>query len=242
MDARQVVPTPSPSGSTRFLVGLSWDDAALASPAKIYNPRVTRDIPQPVNGFLRHLIVWIQEMFWTTGRSVKTGYRTYRSNKADDQDGRDLNYAGRDLDLLCLIYDADKNFVRSVGPETDQLIDPAGVVYHSGEEHSGAGAYDDEIIRIEVDRLPRQYQHFVFLTLADSKLSLGRCGPFSIRLADSMSNADFLKAEIQPEQGGDHTAHVFCHLYRENDKWFAKSLNLFGEFETDWATHLKTQL
>jgi stress response protein SCP2 len=231
----------------RILISLSWDDAKLASPARIRDlqwsapawlPSILRAAFDGTIKIIRHFFVWIQEIFTAPAYSARTYYRQSKSSKKADQPGHD-QFSQRDLDLLCFIYDADKNFVRKITPDPDNQIDEARSVYHSGEEFTGAGVYDDETICIEDGVLPDTYRHFVFLTVSDSKLSLGECGTFNMRLSDSVSEKAFITTPITPEQSGGNTAYIFCHAWREGNDWYAKSIGSFADFESDWPTELK---
>lgn len=208
----------SSGNKKRILVGLSWDDT----------PR--RPLERSRYRFF--------DIFFGIYNFFVTEIRNSRTKKEDKQE-RDSNFKHRDLDLLCFIYDAEGNFIRDIGPDPEKLIDESGSVYHSGEEFTGEAVYDDEAIRIDVGKLPAHYEHFVFMVVSDSKLSLAECGTFKIRLADSLKENDFLGMDVMAPPGSLFSAYIFGSLRKNGGDWTMQPIAEFGDFDADWATELK---
>lgn len=199
----------------RLMVGLSWDALPGSSPTK--------------------------GIWGTIVHTFKFGREWSNSEKKTDAPGRDINFSGRDLDLLCFIFDENKNFVREIGPSPDKLIDESSSIYHSGEEYTGEGVYDDETVTIEINKLSDTYKHFVFVVVSDSKLSLAECGTFKLRIADSSKDMNFILEDVLAPQG-DTSAYVFAKISRDGDNWNAEKLAHFGVFETEWQNELRQYL
>ena len=238
----------SSGNKKRILVGLSWEDGKTVSMAKTrdYLPPKSEPVSEDtkktsflsgLRNFTRHILLWGDEMASTGGQTFRALRLDATTSKKDDSKGRDIKSSMRDLDLLCFIFDKDKNFVREIGPDPDTMIDEASSVYHSGEEFSGGGLYDDEMVRIEIDKLPANYQHFVFVVVSDSKLSLAECGTFNLRLADSTTDHNFIKDDVDAP-ADNSSAYIFAKLSRDDQIWTTEQISKFGDFETDWPTAL----
>ena len=206
---------PTSGNKKRLLVGLSWDALPGSSPSK---------------GLLGTII-----------HTFKFGREWSKSEKKADAPGRDISFTGRDLDLLCFIFDENKRYIREINPSPDNLIDEAASVYHSGEEYTGEGVYDDETVTIDINKLPAEFKHFVFVVVSDSKLSLAECGTFKLRIADSSKDMNFILEDVTAPPG-DTSAYVFTKISRDGDTWNAERLGHFGEFETDWQNELPKYL
>jgi len=206
---------PTSGNKKRLMIGLSWDTPPRSSPSK---------------GILGTIV-----------HTFRFGREWSKSEKKTDLPGRDTSFAGRDLDLLCFIFDENKNFIREIGPSPDLLIDEASSVYHSGEEYTGEAVYDDETVTIDINKLPSEYKHFIAVVVSDSKLSLSECGTFKLRIADSSQDLNFILEDVTAPPG-DTSAYVFAKISREGDTWSAEKLGHFGEFETDWQNELPKYL
>jgi stress response protein SCP2 len=157
-----------------------------------------------------------------------------KENKA----GRNIKFKKRDLDLHCFIFDEDKQFVCEVSPEPQKLIDPSSSVYHSGDDYSGEGSFDDETIKLELNRLSRDYAHFFFVVTCDTKLTLAQCGEFRLHLYDPQSNKDLLLKKTKSEDGAAHASYIFCHLHKTDGAWDANPIESFGPYDRDWPLEL----
>lgn len=144
-----------------------------------------------------------------------------------------------DLDLCCYAYDRANNFISLVDPDAWNAIDENGKIYHSGDNMTGLSGNDDEQIYIELKGLPDDYQNFFFIILSDCKHDLGKIPDATIRISDSFSNRDFLKAGIGRGSGSGKFACVFCRIYKKDGNWYAREIGEYIDFEQDWPEYLK---
>lgn len=211
----------SSGNKKRLLVGLAWDDTPVSQPSRRKNI--------------------ILNIFGTLLHSLMYALRSSKVDKNEDKPGRDINFSQRDLDLLCFIFNQEKKLVCTIGPDEDQMIEETNSVYHSGEEYTGSGVYDDEIIRIEIAKLPEHYHHFVFVVVSDSKLSLSECGPIRLRLADSSTDKNFIAERLEAPNNGS-SAYIFSRLTRKGDGWDGEAVGRYTDFEGDWSKTLPALL
>lgn len=206
---------PTMGNKKRLLIGLSWDALPRSNPSK--------------------------GIWGTIVHTFKFGREWANSEKKTDAPGRDMNFSGRDLDLLCFIFDENKKFIREIGPSPETLIDETSSIYHSGEEYTGESAGDDEVVTIDINKLPETYKHFVIVVVSDSKLSLAECGTFKLRIADSSKDMNFILEDINAPQNNS-SAYIFASITRDGDVWNAKKIGTFTDFNTDWALSLPAQI
>lgn len=235
-----IVIRPSKSGTRRIRVGLSWDDTGYTPPARIREPYAKK--PKTLLGRLfRHLEIWGQEMSSIAPQTAQGEKKRRHSSKSEDAKGRDTQYSLRDLDLMCFIYDGNGKFIRVIGPDPDNLIDPHKSVYHSGEEFTGEGVYDDESICIEADSILDEYVHFIFVIASDSNLSLSQCGNFGINVMDGADNK-ICSETVTAEESQHNSAYVFARISRSQQDWSLHKIAAYGDFDTQWSGELKKYL
>ncbi|MFA7276068.1 MAG: TerD family protein [Pseudobdellovibrionaceae bacterium] len=216
----------SPEGARRLLVGLSWEP--------LLEPKLTTEEKKSL--WARLALTW---KLMPGNRGGYTGYAAKHQRewrKDEDKSSREKDYPHYDLDLLCLVFDNDKNLQVTIGPDPDILIDDLSTIYHSGENSTGSGGIaDDEQIHIETASVPDSYQHFFFIVLSDCKFDLGEIDSLKIRIADSKTEKNFLTLDIMPpEHTALKTGYLFAHIFRDGDNWKALPIEQFDAFEADW--------
>lgn len=157
------------------------------------------------------------------------------SRKTEDLPERDKNYRHFDIDLHCFAYDKNKNYLFEVSPENRKLVSPDGKIYHSGEEETGIGVYDDETIHIEIKKLPDHYSYFVFSVSNDCAHSFKKISNLKVRLVDSASEKTIAEASISSDAAD---GFAFCSVHRANDEWFFSPINQYIKFDKEWKTSL----
>jgi tellurium resistance protein TerZ len=143
-----------------------------------------------------------------------------------------INVEQYDMDLVALIFDAEGNAVDAVSPDLDEVMDQSGHIYHSGDNDTGRGDYDDEVISVELTDMPDHIHHIVFLITAQSGHTFERILDAEARVADGKTNEDRLKIKLgeKGKAGADKTACIFARIYREGDGWF---LHHIQEYRVD---------
>ncbi len=143
-----------------------------------------------------------------------------------------INVEQYDMDLIALIFDADGNAVDAVSPDLDEVMDQSGHIYHSGDNDTGRGEHDDEVISVELAELPDYIHHIVFLAITQSGHTFGRILDSEARIADGKTDENRLHIKLgaKGSAGADKTACIFARIYRDGDKWMGHHI---GEFRMD---------
>lgn len=154
-----------------------------------------------------------------------------------------VNVEQYDMDLVAIIFDAEGNPVDAVSPDLDEVIDQSGHIYHSGDNDTGRGDYDDEVISVELAELPDYIHHIVFLVIAQSGHTFDRILGSEARIADSKTNEDRLHIHLGKRDSGGKgkTACIFARIYRDGDQWMGHHIAEFRmdkEIE-DWPAEMK---
>jgi len=149
-----------------------------------------------------------------------------------------------DLDLACVLYDAEGNPLDGVSSRPDEAIDQSGMVYHSGDDESGIGDLDDEFISIELKDLPDDIAHIIFVVEVQSSHSFGEVSNPTLRLADAFDNEDQIEVKLDRKRGADKTSYVFANIYRHEGDWMLHFIDDYydGAKVEDWLETLKKYL
>ncbi|MBX9406870.1 TerD family protein [Pseudomonas baetica] len=138
-------------------------------------------------------------------------------------DPRATDGAEFDLDASALLLGANGK----VRGEADfifynQLKSLDGSVEHTGDNRTGAGDGDDEVIKVDLSRVPADVDKVVFVvTIHDAearKQSFGQVGGSFIRVVNDVTSAEVVRYDLA-EDASTETAMVFAELYRHNGEW-----------------------
>jgi tellurium resistance protein TerD len=112
---------------------------------------------------------------------------------------------------------SDKHFVFF-----NNLASPDGTVQHTGDNLTGEGEGDDEVINVNLAGLPAGSDKVVFLVSiydADNrKQSFGQVQNAFIRVVNQADNNELARYDLS-EDYSTETALVFGELYRNADEW-----------------------
>ena len=104
----------------------------------------------------------------------------------------------------------------------NQLRSVDGSVEHTGDNRTGAGDGDDEVIKVDLSRVPADVQKIVFtVTIHDAearKQNFGQVGGAFIRVVNEVSNSEVVRYDLA-EDASTETAMIFAELYRNNGEW-----------------------
>jgi tellurium resistance protein TerD len=104
----------------------------------------------------------------------------------------------------------------------NQLKSPCGSVEHTGDNRSGAGEGDDEVIYVYLDKVPADVAKIVFtVTIHEAdvrKQNFGQVGNAYIRLVNKDTGAEVVRFDLGEEYSTE-TAMVFAELYRSGAEW-----------------------
>ena len=146
--------------------------------------------------------------------------------------GWDINhYDGEaDFDLDASIFMLKHN--GKVGNDNDfifygNLAHPSKSVVHTGDNRTGEGDGDDEVIKIELSKIPSGYERLVVtITIYDANKRFQNFGMISnayIRLVDESNNEEILRYDLS-EDFSTQTALVVGEIYKNNNQWQFKAI------------------
>lgn len=143
-------------------------------------------------------------------------------------DARSTTGDAFDLDAFALLVGADGK-VRS----QDDFIffnnksDAAGSVVHQGDNLTGEGDGDDEVIVVELDKIPADVEKVIIAVSiyeADSRSqTFGQVRNASVRLVDAGTGNEEVRYDLSEDYSVE-TAINFAELYRNNGEWKFKAI------------------
>ncbi|NIZ92421.1 TerD family protein [Kineococcus rubinsiae] len=104
----------------------------------------------------------------------------------------------------------------------NNLDSPDGSVHHTGDNRTGAGEGDDEVIDIDLSVVPAECQKVVFaVSIHDAQArrqSFGQVAGAFIRLVDQADESEVVRYDLS-EDASTETAMVFGEVYRYSGEW-----------------------
>ena len=143
-------------------------------------------------------------------------------------DARSTAGADFDLDASALLVGtngkvlSDQHFVFF-----NNLSSPEGSVEHTGDNRTGAGDGDDEVVIVLLDKIPSDVQRVVFcVTIHDADLRKQNFGQVShafVRVVNKDSNNEVARYDLS-EDASIETAMIFGEIYRHSGEWKFKAV------------------
>ncbi|HSA50181.1 MAG TPA: TerD family protein, partial [Yinghuangia sp.] len=133
-----------------------------------------------------------------------------------------------DLDASCVAFDAWGGTVDIVF--FAHLHAFHGAIAHSGDNLTGAGAGDDEVISVHLDRMPADVHALVFTVTSYRGQKLTRISRAFCRLVDDPTNTELVRFELSGTQ--PRTAVLMCKLVRQGPVWIMTALGEFADGRT----------
>lgn len=133
--------------------------------------------------------------------------------------------SGTDFDLDASAFLLNKD--GKVSGENDfvfynHLKDGSGAVVHSGDNLTGAGEGDDEIISVDLEKVPATAEKITFVVTifkaAERKQNFGMISKAFSRVVNADTNEELLKYDLG-EDYSIETAMVMCEIYRHSGEW-----------------------
>jgi len=104
----------------------------------------------------------------------------------------------------------------------NQLKSADGSIEHTGDNRTGEGEGDDELLKVDLDRVPADIDKIVFtVTIHDAdarKQNFGQVSNSFIRIVNEQTNAEIVRYDLA-EDASTETAMIFAELYRSNGEW-----------------------
>ncbi|MDJ0903569.1 MAG: TerD family protein [Xenococcus sp. MO_188.B8] len=129
-----------------------------------------------------------------------------------------------DLDstVLCLNADnklASKNDIVYFG----NLKHPSGGITHLGDNLTGAGEGDDEVILVDLTKIPTQISKLVFVVTiyqaVKRKQDFGQVDNAFVRLVNQGNNRELARYNLSGTDYTQTTAMILAEVYRHQDDW-----------------------
>lgn len=109
----------------------------------------------------------------------------------------------------------------------NNLSSTDGSVVHSGDNRTGAGAGDDEAVRVNLPSVPADVKRIVFaVTIHDAETRRQNFGMVSsafIRVVNDENTNEIARYDLS-EDSSTETAMIFGELYRNGDEWKFKAV------------------
>ncbi|MGW0246423.1 TerD family protein [Nocardia goodfellowii] len=128
-----------------------------------------------------------------------------------------------DLDASAIALGADKKVV-SNGHFVffNNLKSPEGAIEHAGDNRTGEGEGDDEVINVDLASAPATIESIVFpVSIYDAETrqqSFGQVRNAYIRVLDRANGTELARYDLS-EDASTETAMVFGELYRNGAEW-----------------------
>ena len=104
----------------------------------------------------------------------------------------------------------------------NNLSSPDGAVVHSGDNLTGAGDGDDEVINVDLSKISNDITEITFVVTihkaADRRQNFGQIRNSFIRVVNQLTNEETVKYELD-EDFSIETAVEFGRIYKRNDEW-----------------------
>lgn len=120
-----------------------------------------------------------------------------------------------DLDASVILFDAGRTTVDMVSFQ--QLASNDGSVRHGGDNRTGEGDGDDEVIYVDLSRLPGSVVHLVFTVNSFRGQTFNEVANAFARLVDETKKVELCRFTLT-EQGG-HTGVIMASMSKGSDGW-----------------------
>ena len=104
----------------------------------------------------------------------------------------------------------------------NQLKSPDGSVEHTGDNRTGEGDGDDEILKVDLSRVPADIDKIAFsVTIHEGQTrnqNFGQVANAYIRIVNEVSGSEVVRYDLA-EDASVETAMIFGDLYRNNGEW-----------------------
>jgi tellurium resistance protein TerD len=109
----------------------------------------------------------------------------------------------------------------------NNLTSPCGAVEHTGDNLTGEGEGDDELINVSLNKIPENIKELVIVVTIDKAMeknqNFGQVTDSSIRIFDSGTDKEIAKYELD-EDFSTETAIEFGRLYKKDGSWRFKAV------------------
>ncbi|MFZ3481800.1 TerD family protein [Sphingomonas sp. 3-13AW] len=127
---------------------------------------------------------------------------------------------GIDLDASAVLFGANGSRIDQVWFR--QLRSKDGSIVHSGDNLTGAGDGDDEVITVDLSRLPSDVQTIIFVVSSFRGDTFDSIDNAYARAVDAKTGREIARYEISG--GGSHTGLIMASLSRKSGSWEVQAI------------------
>jgi tellurium resistance protein TerZ len=120
-----------------------------------------------------------------------------------------------DLDASCLVFDDNKQLLDVIF--YNNLRGLNGLVVHTGDNRTGAGDGDDEVIKVDLGKLPADVKTMVFIVSSYQGHTFDKIANAYCRVVDETTGKELVKFNIT--DNGSHTGLIMAKVYLHNGEW-----------------------
>ena len=135
-----------------------------------------------------------------------------------------------DSDASCIMLDANKQMVDAIW--FGQLQSKDSSIQHTGDNRTGAGDGDDEVINVNLSRIPDHVQALVFTVNSFTGQTFATVNNAFCRLVNASNNSEVARYDLSAQ--GSHTALILAKIYRHNGEW---KMHAIGETASGRTFH-----
>jgi tellurium resistance protein TerD len=152
---------------------------------------------------------------WDVVKPAGGGFFSNFGNKAGEEYDLDasvicLNDAGKLIDNNNIIY-------------FGNLSHPSGAIVHQGDNLTGAGDGDDEVIIVDLSLIPNTISKLVFVVniydCQARKQDFSKIENAFVRLVNTANNKELARFNLSGQDYQGTTGMVLAEVYRHNDEW-----------------------
>ncbi|WP_242901718.1 TerD family protein [Actinomadura terrae] len=120
-----------------------------------------------------------------------------------------------DLDASCLLFDGSGNLADQVWFR--QLRSKDGSVLHTGDNLTGAGEGDDEVINVDLQGVPANVVQLVFTVNSFTGQDFSQIENAFCRLVDESTGQEIARYDLSG--AGQHSAQIMAKVSRDGAGW-----------------------
>ncbi len=120
-----------------------------------------------------------------------------------------------DLDASCLVFDENNQLLDAIF--YNNLKGLNGLIVHTGDNRTGAGDGDDEVIKVDLGRLPPAVKNMVFIVSSYQGQTFDKIANAYCRVVDETTGKELVKFNISDT--GSHTGLIMAKVYLHNNEW-----------------------
>lgn len=129
-----------------------------------------------------------------------------------------------DLDASVICLDANGKFTDTKNMVYfGNLKHPSGAIIHQGDNLTGAGDGDDEVIIVDLPRIPSQIAKLIFVVniyeCIARKQDFAQVQNAFVRLVNMSNNKELARYNLSGREYAGMAGMILAEVYRHNDEW-----------------------